>query len=160
MELLVNDARFTLYNVCYKRVLVCWITVAFLVLLTLLFSGLEGLTLFSLGVLWLILNAMAIFLCMWIKLRLFKGLEQCLASVNKLLTKHKLILALDDRGKLSCHKVNLFRPCTLHCPFATIHRKWRGENNNARLGTKIGCIGQRYCYSRQPVYTIVKKTGA
>ncbi|CAB3231164.1 unnamed protein product [Arctia plantaginis] len=107
MELLINDARFTLYNICYKRVLVCWITLAFLVLLALLFSGLTGLMLFSLGVLWLILNAAAIFLCMWIKLRLSKGLEQCLARVNKLLSKHKLILALDDRGKISCHKVNL-----------------------------------------------------
>ncbi|XP_026321613.1 uncharacterized protein LOC113231500 [Hyposmocoma kahamanoa] len=120
MELLVNDARFTLYNICYKRVLVCWITLAFLVLLALLFSGLTGLTLFSLGVLWLILNAAAIFLCMWIKLRLSKGLEQCLASVNKLLNKHKLILALDDRGKISCHKVNLCfiyfdsAPCVAH----------------------------------------------
>ncbi|KAG6446287.1 uncharacterized protein LOC115441024 isoform X1 [Manduca sexta] len=120
MELLVNDARFTLYNICYKRVLVCWITLAFLVLLALLFSGLTGLTLFSLGVLWLILNAAAIFLCMWIKLRLSKGLEQCLARVNKLLNKHKLILALDDRGKISCHKVNLCfiyfdsGPCITH----------------------------------------------
>ncbi|XP_059059253.1 uncharacterized protein LOC131852589 isoform X2 [Achroia grisella] len=107
MELLVNDARFTLYNICYKRVLVCWISLAFLVLLALLFSGLTGLFLFSLGILWLILNAAAIFLCMWIKLKLSKGLEQCLASVNKLLNKHKLVLALDDRGKISCHKVNL-----------------------------------------------------
>ncbi|XP_068621610.1 uncharacterized protein [Battus philenor] len=120
MELLVNDARFTLYNICYKRVLICWITLAFLVLLSLLFSGLTGLTLFSLGVLWLILNAMAIFLCMWIKLRLSKGLEQCLGSVNKLLNKHKLLLALDDRGKISCHKVNLCfiyfdsGPCIAH----------------------------------------------
>ncbi|KOB74694.1 Uncharacterized protein OBRU01_08032 [Operophtera brumata] len=120
MELLVNDARFTLYNICYKRVLVCWITLAFLVLLALLFSGLTGLTLFSLGVLWLVLNAAAIFLCMWIKLRLSKGLEQCLARVNKLLSKHKLILALDDRGKISCHKVNLCfiyfdsGPCIAH----------------------------------------------
>ncbi|KAJ0181758.1 hypothetical protein K1T71_002480 [Dendrolimus kikuchii] len=120
MELLVNDARFTLYNICYKRVLVCWITLAFLVLLALLFSGLTGLTLFSLGVLWLILNAAAIFLCMWIKLRLSKGLEQCLGRVNKLLNKHKLILALDDRGKISCHKVNLCfiyfdsGPCITH----------------------------------------------
>ncbi|XP_014362980.2 uncharacterized protein LOC106714442 isoform X1 [Papilio machaon] len=120
MELLVNDARFTLYNICYKRVLVCWITLAFVVLLSLLFSGLTGLTLFSLGVLWLILNAMAIFLCMWIKLRLSKGLEQCLGSVNKLLTKHNLLLALDDRGKISCHKVNLCfiyfdsGPCITH----------------------------------------------
>ncbi|CAH0726618.1 unnamed protein product, partial [Brenthis ino] len=120
MELLVNDARFTLYNICYKRVLLCWITIAFLVLLTLLFSGLTGLTLFSLGVMWLVLNAMAIFLCMWIKLKLSKGLEQCLASVNKLLNKHKLLLALDDRGKISCHKVNLCyiyfdsAPCIAH----------------------------------------------
>lgn len=120
MELLINDARFTLYNICYKRVLVCWVTLAFLVLLALLFSGLTGLLLFSLGVLWLILNAAAIFLCMWIKLRLSKGLEQCLARVNKLLNKHKLILALDDRGKISCHKVNLCflyfdsGPCIAH----------------------------------------------
>lgn len=120
MELLVNDARFTLYNICYKRVLVCWISLAFLVLLALLFSGLTGLTLFSLGVLWLILNAAAIFLCMWIKLRLSKGLEQCLGRVNKLLNRHKLILALDDRGKISCHKVNLCfiyfdsGPCIAH----------------------------------------------
>ncbi|KAI5641566.1 hypothetical protein NE865_06323 [Phthorimaea operculella] len=120
MELLVNDARFTLYNICYKRVLVCWISLAFLVLLALLFSGLTGLTLFSLGVLWLVLNAAAIFLCMWIKLKLSKGLEQCLGSVNKLLNKHKLILALDDRGKVSCHKVNLCfiyfdsGPCIAH----------------------------------------------
>ncbi|XP_022123701.2 uncharacterized protein LOC110999104 isoform X1 [Pieris rapae] len=120
MELLVNDARFTLYNICYKRVLVCWITIAFIVLLSLLFSGLTGLTLFSLGVVWLILNALAIFVCMWIKLRLSKGLERCLASVNKLLIKHKLILALDDRGKLSCHKVHLCflyfdsEPCISH----------------------------------------------
>lgn len=120
MELLVNDARFTLYNICYKRVLVCWISLAFLVLLALLFSGLTGLTLFSLGVLWLIFNAAAIFLCMWIKLKLSKGLDQCLARVNKLLNKHKLILALDDRGKISCHKVNLCfiyfdsGPCIMH----------------------------------------------
>ncbi|CAG9784510.1 unnamed protein product [Diatraea saccharalis] len=120
MELLVNDGRFTMYNICYKRVLVCWITLAFLVLLALLFSGLTGLILFSLGVLWLILNAAAIFLCMWVKLKLSKGLEQCLASVNKLLTKHKLIITLDDRGKLSCHKVNLCflyfdsGPCIAH----------------------------------------------
>ncbi|XP_013200581.1 transmembrane protein 268 isoform X2 [Amyelois transitella] len=120
MELLVNDGRFTMYNICYKRVLVCWVSVAFIVLLALLFSGLTGLILFSLGVLWLILNAAAIFLCMWIKLKLSKGMEKCMANVNKLLNKHKLILALDDRGKISCHKVNLCfiyfdsGPCIAH----------------------------------------------
>ncbi|CAO1314762.1 unnamed protein product [Diamesa serratosioi] len=107
LETLVNDYRFTLYNICYKRVLVCWILLAFSVLLGLLFSGITGILLFSLGVGWLFLNAVAIFLCMWVKLRLARGLEKCLARVNKQLLRHKIIIALDDRGNISCHKVNL-----------------------------------------------------
>ena len=107
LETLVNDVRFTLYNICYKRVLVVWILFAFIVLLGLLFSGLTGITLFSLGVGWLFLNAAAIFLCMWVKLRLARALERCMARVNKLLIRHKILLALDDRGHISCHKVNL-----------------------------------------------------
>lgn len=107
METLVNDYRFTMYNICYKRILCCWILFAFSVLMGLLFSGLNGIVLFSLGVGWLFLNAAAIFLCMWMKLRLSRGLERCMASVNKQLIRHKIILVLDDRGKISCHKVNL-----------------------------------------------------
>ncbi|XP_023172279.2 uncharacterized protein LOC111600426 isoform X2 [Drosophila hydei] len=107
METLVNDYRFTVYNICYKRILVCWILFAFAVLLALLFSGLQGVALFALGVGWLFLNAAAIFLCMWVKLRLSRGLEKCLARVNKQLMRHKILLVLDDRGRISCHKVNL-----------------------------------------------------
>lgn len=107
MELLVNDFRFTLYNVCYKRILVVWMTLAFFVLLGLLFSGLTGLVLFGLGVAWLLLNAGAIFLSMWLKFKLARNLERCLAHVNKQFLRHKIVLVLDDRGKLSCHKVNL-----------------------------------------------------
>uniref|UniRef100_A0A182QXA8 Transmembrane protein 268 n=1 Tax=Anopheles farauti TaxID=69004 RepID=A0A182QXA8_9DIPT len=107
METLVNDYRFTLYNICYKRVLIVWILFAFIVLIGLLFSGFYGITLLSLGVAWLFLNAAAIFLCMWVKLRLARGLERCMARVNKQLIRHKILLALDDRGHISCHKVNL-----------------------------------------------------
>lgn len=107
MELLTNDVRFTLYNVCYKRVLVCWVLTAFIVLLALLFSGVQGLVLFALGILWLVINAAAIFLCMWIKIKLNHNLERCMAHVNRHLIKHKILLGLDDRGKISCHKVNL-----------------------------------------------------
>lgn len=120
MELLVNDVRFTLYNVCYKRILVVWILLAFIVLLGLLFSGLNGLVLFGLGVAWLILNAAAIFISMWLKFKLARNLERCLAYVNKQFLRHKIVLALDDRGKLSCHKVNLCflymdaGPCIAH----------------------------------------------
>lgn len=107
MELLVNDVRFNMYNVCYKRILVLWIFTAFIVLLGLLFSGVTGLTLFGLGVMWLMLNAAAIFFCMFIKIKLNHNLEKCMAQVNKHLLRHKILLGLDDRGKISCHKVNL-----------------------------------------------------
>ena len=39
MEKLTTDMRFTLFNICYKRILVIWITLAFVILLSLLFSG-------------------------------------------------------------------------------------------------------------------------
>ena len=99
--------RFTMFNIFYKRILVVWIFTAFMILLGILFSKQMGLVLFGLGVAWLICNAMAIFLCMWVKLKLSKSLESCIGSVNAGLVKHKLLLALDDRGKVSCHKVNL-----------------------------------------------------
>jgi hypothetical protein len=39
-------------------------------------------------------------------LQLNKSLEKCMGSVNTNLIRHRLLMALDDRGKLSCHKVN------------------------------------------------------
>merc|ERR1711953_28174 len=107
LEKLTRDMRFTMFNIFYKRILVVWIFTAFMILLGILFSKQMGLVLFGLGVAWLICNAMAIFLCMWVKLKLSKSLESCIGSVNAGLVKHNLLLALDYRGKVSCHKVNL-----------------------------------------------------
>lgn len=67
METLVHDVRFTAYNLCYKRLLMAWLLASFIVLLGLLFSGAKGITLFGCGVIWLIINAGAIFVCMWMK---------------------------------------------------------------------------------------------
>ena len=39
MEKLTTDMRFTIYNICYKRILIIWIVTAFIILLALLFSG-------------------------------------------------------------------------------------------------------------------------
>ncbi|XP_066263074.1 uncharacterized protein [Euwallacea similis] len=134
MELLVNDVRFTLYNICYKRVLVIWISLAFIVLLGLLFSGTNGLTLFGLGIGWLVLNAAAIFMSMYVKFKLQRNLERCLAHVNKQLLRHKIVLALDDRGKISCHKVNLCfiyldsAPCIAHLQ-TSIEQQERDPSN-------------------------------
>lgn len=108
LETLVNDYRFSLYNICYKRILLCWVIFSFLVLIGILFSGLAGIKLFSLGVTWLFLNAGAIFLCMFVKVNLARDLERCMARVNKQLLRHKILLTLDDHhGNFSCQKVNL-----------------------------------------------------
>merc|ERR1712156_70326 len=107
LEKLTSDMRFTIYIMGYKRILVIWIVLAFVILLSLLFSGFQGIELFACGVVWLILNAGAIFFCMWIKIKLNKQMEKCMAVVNNSLMKHKLLLGVDDRGKISCHKVNL-----------------------------------------------------
>ena len=34
-------------------------------------------------------------------------MEKCMAAVNSNLLKHNLMMAIDDRGKISCHKVNI-----------------------------------------------------
>ncbi|KAL3283417.1 hypothetical protein HHI36_006562 [Cryptolaemus montrouzieri] len=134
MELLVNDFRFTIYNICYKRVLVVWVVLAFLVLFGVLFSNQTGPTLFGLGIGWLMFNAAAIFLSMWVKFKLTRNLEKCLAHVNKQLLRHKIVIALDDRGKISCHKVNLCflymdsGPCINHLQ-TSIDQQERDQNS-------------------------------
>ena len=35
------------------------------------------------------------------------GLEKCVAKANRILVRHRIILGVDDRGKLSCHKTHL-----------------------------------------------------
>ncbi|XP_076352165.1 uncharacterized protein LOC143247666 [Tachypleus tridentatus] len=107
LQVLVNDVRFNLYITCYKRVLLVWIILGFIILLSLLFSGVRGLALFGGGIVWLIVNAIGIFICMWVKVKLYRMLERCMASVNALMFKHRTLLGLDDRGKISCHKINL-----------------------------------------------------
>ena len=39
MEKLTTDMRFTIYNICYKRILIIWIVTAFIIILAILFSG-------------------------------------------------------------------------------------------------------------------------
>jgi hypothetical protein len=107
MQILVSDKRFKIYNMCYKRVLGLWIVLAFVILLSMLLSGVKGILLFALGVSWLFINACAIFFCVHIKLKIYRGLERCMAKVNKSFIKHKIIVVTIDRGHISCHKVNL-----------------------------------------------------
>lgn len=131
MEVLVNDLRFNLYITLYKRVLVIWVALGIIILLSLLFSGAKGMTLFVGGIIWLIMNSSGIFASMWIKIKvnkkrlafqfsclyfifiimlfdqLYHMLESCMAKVNSMFYKFNILVGIDDRGNLSCHKINL-----------------------------------------------------
>ena len=72
MEVLVNDLRFHLYITLYKRILVIWVALGIIILLSLLFSGAKGMTLFAGGIIWLIINSSGIFASMWIKIKVNK----------------------------------------------------------------------------------------
>ena len=39
--------------------------------------------------------------------QLNRELERCVALVNRVFSKHNILVGVDDRGRLSCHKVNL-----------------------------------------------------
>ncbi|CAG2169756.1 unnamed protein product, partial [Oppiella nova] len=120
IQVLVNDLRFNLYITLYKRMLVMWIALGFIILLSLLFSGIKGLPLFVGGVIWLVINVFGIFATMYLKVKpfmqylyynpiqkLYHLLERCISQVNGMLYKYNILLGVDDRGSLSCHKINL-----------------------------------------------------
>uniref|UniRef100_A0A915KDB2 Uncharacterized protein n=1 Tax=Romanomermis culicivorax TaxID=13658 RepID=A0A915KDB2_ROMCU len=107
MEKLTNDFRFRIYTALYRRLIVFWFIFCLFVLLMLLLSGLKGITLFSIVLLWLFLTGVGVLLVLHVKRILNRNLHKCVASVNKLLIKYNLMIGIEDRGKLSCHKIAL-----------------------------------------------------
>lgn len=107
MSVLFSDYRFNFYIIFHRRVLGLWISLSILLLLCLLFSGWTGGPLFTGGMLWLLLNALGIFAAIYVKQKLYRMLEEAIAQVNAVLSKHNVFLGLDDRGRYSCHKVEL-----------------------------------------------------
>lgn len=105
--MLVNDYRFNAYIVFYKKVTLIWLTLGFFILFSLLFSNAEGVILFFGMLIWILINAFGFLLTWWLKIKMLRNLERCLARVNEQFYKNNIILAVDDKGKISCHKINL-----------------------------------------------------
>lgn len=69
MSILFNDYRFNLYITLRRRILPIWIGIGILLLLGILFSGWKGVGLFVATIIWLISNAVGIFVCIFLKKR-------------------------------------------------------------------------------------------
>ena len=107
MQMLINDYRFNLYIVFYKKVTLIWLTLGFCILFSLLFSNAEGLILFFGILIWIFINAFSFLLTCLFKTKMLRNLERCLARVNEHFYKNKILLSVDDYGKISLHKINL-----------------------------------------------------
>uniref|UniRef100_A0A914W7G2 Transmembrane protein 268 n=1 Tax=Plectus sambesii TaxID=2011161 RepID=A0A914W7G2_9BILA len=107
MELLTNDYRFRAYTVFYRRLISIWIVMCLVILLILLFSSPSqgGLLVFLLVLAWMLLVAVGLVICLLIKKQINTGLHHCVRSANKILIRHNLLVGVEDRGKLSCHKI-------------------------------------------------------
>ncbi|XP_055335507.1 protein transport protein Sec31A-like [Paramacrobiotus metropolitanus] len=105
LDVLVTNYRFRTYVILYKRVIGIWLFITLVVLLALLFSGLRGLSLFVAGLLWLIFSGLGMCLCLYGKKKMNDGLRTVVANANKFLNKQRLMIGVEDRGKLSMHKV-------------------------------------------------------
>ncbi|XP_014678253.1 PREDICTED: uncharacterized protein LOC106818049 isoform X2 [Priapulus caudatus] len=107
MEFLVNDYRFNCYSMCYRRIIIIWLLLSFVALFAILFSGLKGLNLFAAGVIWLVVNAAGIILCLFAKRKWDQGMDRAVSAVNQILVKHSILMCMEDQGRLSCHKIML-----------------------------------------------------
>ncbi|GAU97814.1 hypothetical protein RvY_09045 [Ramazzottius varieornatus] len=104
LEVLVKDYRFRIFAVLYKRLIGIWLLLTVIVLLVLLFTGLRGINLFVAGLIWLIVAGTGMCFCLYAKKKMNDGLRDAVATANKFTIKQRLIVGVDDRGKLSMHK--------------------------------------------------------
>ncbi|KRY14367.1 Vacuolar protein sorting-associated protein 52 -like protein, partial [Trichinella patagoniensis] len=105
MELLTNDFRFRLYTVFHQRIIFAWLIASLIVMLCVLFSNARGLVLFALSLSWSFVIGLGTLLCVIFERMLDQSLSACVATVNRFLVRHNLLLCVDDRGKFSCHKI-------------------------------------------------------
>ncbi|KRY71989.1 Vacuolar protein sorting-associated protein 52 -like protein, partial [Trichinella pseudospiralis] len=105
MELLTNDFRFRLYTVFHQRIVFAWLIASLIVMLCVLFSNARGLVLFALSLGWLSVIGLGTLLCVIFERMLDQSLNACVATVNRFLVRHNLLLCVDDRGKFPCHKI-------------------------------------------------------
>ncbi|CAK9291393.1 unnamed protein product [Gordionus sp. m RMFG-2023] len=107
MEFLTNDYRFNCYNMCYRRIIVFWLFFGLFILLAILFSGMRGTILFGMGIVWLLVNTIGIFMCLLIKKRMNNNLDDAVSAVNRVFIKKNVLAGMEDKGKISCHKISI-----------------------------------------------------
>ena len=121
MRHITDDIRFKAYAVAFSRILPMWVVFSIIVLLAMLISSPDGgFSVMVMTFFWVIMLLIGVFFGIIIRkhvspsqsiygshvvFQLKIGLAQVVSEANKHLLHHNLIVGVQDRGQLSCHKV-------------------------------------------------------
>uniref|UniRef100_A0A1I8BIT1 Uncharacterized protein n=1 Tax=Meloidogyne hapla TaxID=6305 RepID=A0A1I8BIT1_MELHA len=107
-----NDLRFFSYAVIYSRLTPIWLIFSIIILLAVLASSPAvvggGFPILIFTIVWLLMLLLGLLLCVFIRKYIVLSLRNLMKDVNKIsFLQYKILIGVQDRGQLSCHKVAL-----------------------------------------------------
>ncbi|CAD6185553.1 unnamed protein product [Caenorhabditis auriculariae] len=135
MKAIIEDIRFKMYCTIYSRMIGIWMAVSILILIAVLLSQSRGgwpVMIFCL--VWTVVLFVGIYVCAVLRKKIRVGVRHCVEGANKVLLRHHLLIGVEDKGQLSCHKV------TLHFMRFNIVECMADVARQVRINRTGGCI--------------------
>ncbi|KAI6239242.1 Transmembrane protein C9orf91-like protein [Aphelenchoides fujianensis] len=108
MRTITADIRFQSYCILFSRVVPMWILTSVVILLFMLLASQDGgLHVLLFTVLWTVMLCLGLGFCVLIRKYLVHALHLVVRDANEKSMKHNILVGVQDRGQLSCHKVVL-----------------------------------------------------
>ncbi|KAI6189736.1 Transmembrane protein C9orf91-like protein [Aphelenchoides bicaudatus] len=105
MRTVTQDIRFQSYVVLFSRIVPLWVMFSVVLLMFMLLASQDGgLHVMVFTVLWTIMLCVGIGFCVLIRKYLVHALHLVVRDANELSLKHNILIGVQDRGQLSCHK--------------------------------------------------------
>ncbi|KAI6213737.1 hypothetical protein M3Y94_00186700 [Aphelenchoides besseyi] len=108
MRTITSDIRFQSYCILFSRIVPIWILTSVILLLFMLLASQDGgLHVLLFTVLWTVMLCLGLGFCILIRKYLVHALNLVVRDANQISLKHNILIGVQDRGQLSCHKVVL-----------------------------------------------------
>ncbi|CAD5231346.1 unnamed protein product [Bursaphelenchus xylophilus] len=108
MSTITDDVRFKSYVILFSRAVPIWVMTSVILLMFMLFSSQDGgLHVMVFTILWGLMLCIGLGFCILLRKYLANGLNLVVRDANDQAIKHNLMVGVQDRGQISCHKVVL-----------------------------------------------------
>ncbi|CAD5223888.1 unnamed protein product [Bursaphelenchus okinawaensis] len=108
MATITDDIRFKSYVVLFSRAVPIWVMTSVILLMLMLFTSQDGgLHVMVFTILWGLMLCIGLGFCILLRKYLANGLNLVVRDANDQAIKHNLLVGVQDRGQMSCHKVVL-----------------------------------------------------